>query len=644
MLLRSRPRNWALLFIALAIAGVLGAAAWCPAPAAAEPEPTGASSVTPVPADLPPLALDPYRELLRARDSWQRGDEEEARAALERARTIDRGLIEPDLAAATYELPWATSAAGEHLLGAYATLESRFALQSQSLAGIAWGSLAILAAAITLLAAAHASIAARPLHHLLAERFAPALTPRLAAVAAGLLLVLPLVWGAGPLATALAVLVLAAPPRTRRHLVLAGAGAALILGLGLAPYLAPGVLTPADFDDVAQVLDAADHAPLTPALAARLEAAADRGIDQALLVHAGALARAGRRAEAAPLLARYMERQPADPRGPLAVGNLLLAAGDPRNAVGRYRQAAALDSTNAAPLVNMALAYSQVMQFEMANEALAAAGRIDPATVAAISGARTPGAAAPLPPRLDPDELWALFRAERPRRGAEPPLCVRMWLPWRGGPPWPLGLFLIGAAWWARRALGRKPLPGPCAGCGHMVCPQCMAHRPGLTLCRACQSRIGDLPAEQALKQLLAAERARRRGRERFARIAWNLVVPGHGLVAAGRPFAAAIALTLVAVAGVAFMTGGHPVVPLPAAPASRGGLVGPQSFGLLLLATLALTAVIGITSRPSLGRATRGKLVPLEQERLRRQAAVAASRPVETAPERIEWRTGTDG
>jgi hypothetical protein len=171
-----------------------------------------------------------------------------------------------------------------------------------------------------------------------------------------------------------------------------------------------------------------------------------------------------------------------------------------------------------------------------------------------------------------------------------------------------------------------------------------MARRPGLALCRSCQERIGDLPAEDALKRLLAAERTHRRGRERLARIAWNLIVPGHGLVAAGRPFMAIFCLVLVAMAGVAFMTGGHPIVPLPAAPASGGGLVGPRSLGLFLLAALALTATLGITSRPSLGRATRGRLVPLDQERLRRQAAAAASRPIEEAPERIQWRTGTDG
>jgi len=641
MHLRPRPRNRALLLIALAIALALGAAPWRPAPARATETPVLSAPS----AGVPPLALDPYLALLEARASWQRGDEDAARAALERARALDPGLLEPDLAAAAFDMPWATNAAGERLLAAFTTLESRFALQSQTLAGLAWGGLAILAAAITLLAVAYASIAARPLHHLLAERFTPALTPRLAAVAAGLLLVLPLVWGAGPLVTALALLVLAAPPRARRQLVLAGAGALLILGLGLAPRLAPRVLHPADFEDMAQVLDAADHAPLTPALAARLEQAAAGGIDEALLVHATALSRAGRCREAEPLLVRYTHRRPADSRGPLAIGNCLLAAGDPRSAVGYYRRAAILDSTAAAPLVNLALAYSQVMQFEMANEALSGANRIDPEAVAAVSGARTPGAAAPIPARLHAGELWALFRTERPGLGAEPPLCVRMWLPWGGGPQWPLGLLLIGVAWWARRTLGKKPLPGPCAGCGHMVCPRCMARRPGLSLCRSCQARIGDLPAEDALKRLLAAERARRRGRERFSRIAWNLLLPGHGLVAAGRPFAASMVLTLVAVAGVAFMTGGHPVVPLPAAPASGGGIVGPQSFGLFLLAALALAATLGITSRPSLGRATRGRLVPLDQERLRRQAAAAAaSRPIEAAPERIEWRTGTDG
>jgi hypothetical protein len=215
--------------------------------------------------------------------------------------------------------------------------------------------------------------------------------------------------------------------------------------------------------------------------------------------------------------------------------------------------------------------------------------------------------------RLRAAELWRLFEAERASLGAEPPASIQVWMPWRGGVLWPLGLALLGVAWHLRRTLARKAFPAPCAACGRMVCSRCAAQRPGLTLCRVCWKRIGDIPADDALQRLIAAERLKRRGRDRLSRLVWNLLVPGHGLIKAGHHIAAALMYAIIAVTGVAFLTGGHPVVPLPAAPGSAGNMFGPQSYGLLLALTLAATAALSISARPSLGRSTRGRLVPLD-------------------------------
>jgi tetratricopeptide (TPR) repeat protein len=567
----------------------------------------------------PPIALEPYLALQAAAEARRRGDLGGARDALDRASALDPGLVETPLARAWLALRTGEpGAAFDPLLAALATARARFAVQVESVQGAVWGAVAVLVVAFTLLALAHAAPAAAPLHHLLTERLARTIDPRLASPAALVLLALPFVWGAGPLAAALTLLVLAGRARPRGGKALVPAGCALILAVGLARHHGPQTLRPADFGDRAQVLDFADHAPLTPALAARLDAMAAEEIDLALLVHGNALRRAGRLPEAAPLLERYVALRPGDARGYLALGNRSLAAGQPAAAAAGYRRAVALDASSAAAHANLALAYSSLMQFERANAALATATRLDPGAAAAIAAAGARGhGTAPLDAGLEPAELWAIFRAERGGKGVAVPGYLTPWLPWRGGPAWPLALLLLAAAWLLGRPLARNLTPFPCSVCGRVVCRRCVTRRRGLASCRHCQRAIGDIPAEEVVRLLVAVERRRLHGKELFRRLALDIVAPGHGLVLAGRP-GAAVALTFaIAAAAVGFMTGGHPVPPLPAVPVGEPGLTGARGFGVLLAALVALNLWLGVRARPRLDTAKRGRFVPLATEPL---------------------------
>jgi len=573
-----------------------------------------------------PLApLPPYLHLVTARDRQQSGDLEGARAELARARAEGPGLIEPILAASWLDLRKSPDAATEDFLAAVEVARARFSWQAPTLIGAAWGLIATLLVALSLLTAVYAAQASGPLHHLLTEQLTRTIDPRIAAAAAGLLICLPLIWGAGPLAAGLIVLILAGPGLASRQRILVGAGCAMMVFLGLVPRLGPALLRPPDFNDRAQILDLAEHVPLTPALSARLAAMSAEGIDLALLVHGNALRRAGQIEAAEPLLASFANARPRDPRGQLALGNCRFTAGDADGAVVFYRRATALDPTIAAPFVNLAVAYSVLLQFEMANAALADAARIDPAIVGALGtagtvaggastgGGKVAGAASFTPSDLGirPGELWELFRRERSGRGGvDLPGYVTAWLPWGGRSAWPLAFLLLVAADLLHRPLARSLTTFACSGCGRAICRRCVTRRRGLALCSRCHKRFGDLPAHDAVGLWIAAEERSGRGWQR--RLVWNILLPGHGLIKAGRHAQAAIWVGALAATWVGFQTGGHPIMPLAPAPVIGAFLGGRQAFGLAFLVIFAFTVGLGFETRPSLGAKKRGRITPL--------------------------------
>jgi tetratricopeptide (TPR) repeat protein len=595
--------------------------------------------------ELPFTFLTPYLHLVTARERQRAGDTEGARVELARAREQSPGLIEPILAASWLDLRRSPDAATADLLAALEVARARFSWQAPTLIGMAWGLIATFLVTLSLLTAVYATQAAGPLHHLLTEQLAKTVDSRIAAAAAALLLCLPLIWGAGILASGLILLLLAAPGLANRQRILVGTGCLLMVALGLAPRFAPGLVRPPDFSDRAQILDLAGHAPLTPALSARLTAMSAEGIDLALLVHGNALRRAGENRIAESVLASFAEARPRDPRGQLALGNCRFTAGDPEGAIAYYRRATALDPTVAAPFVNLAVAYSVLLQFEMANAALADAARIDPAAVAALgtlgaqesatSGTTAMAGAASFTPTeigIRPGELWELFRRERSDRGVDLPGYLTAWLPWSGRSAWPLALVLLVAAGLLGRPLAKSLSTFQCSGCGRAICRRCVTRRRGLALCRRCHKRFGDLPAHDAVGLWIAAETRANRGRG--WRLAWNVVLPGYGIIKGGRHVLGAIMVGALAAAWVGFQTGGHPIMPLPAVPVIGPLFGGGQAPGLALLLIYALTVMVGFETRPSLGTKKSGRIAPL----------AAASYAPAGRIEPYRGRTGTIG
>jgi hypothetical protein len=102
------------------------------------------------------------------------------------------------------------------------------------------------------------------------------------------------------------------------------------------------------------------------------------------------------------------------------------------------------------------------------------------------------------------------------------------------------------------------------------------------------------------------------------------------------------VLIGFVAAAAVGFLSGGHPVVPLPAVPIVVSGLFGYWGFGTLLLIALGATVGSGLAARPHLGKESSGRIVPLAAGKMpadmARQHSDAGSR------DGGELGTGTDG
>jgi hypothetical protein len=131
-------------------------------------------------------------------------------------------------------------------------------------------------------------------------------------------------------------------------------------------------------------------------------------------------------------------------------------------------------------------------------------------------------------------------------------------------------------------------------------------------LCSHCQGAIGDVPAEQVVRQLVAIERQRMKSHHQLRRLGWNTLCPGQGLLLASRPRSAALLLAALALVVMGFLTRNHPIVPLPTVPAGGLGPLPDPASALGLVAAWLAAAAISTAVRPSLGGAVRGRIVPL--------------------------------
>ncbi|MGD8394316.1 MAG: tetratricopeptide repeat protein [Candidatus Eiseniibacteriota bacterium] len=555
-----------------------------------------------------PVDLAPYRSLIAARQRLADGETEEARAALAPFAKARPGFAPAALAAARLDARGDARHLPRALRAALEAVRASWPLQAVLLNRACWWLGGMLLIAVTLLVAARVVSLLAPLHHLIYERLRPARSERLAGAGAAIVLALPLAWGLGPLGVGLVLLALGSRGNLRGDRALLMAGTAVILVLTIGPGLAPTVLEAPVLHDDATILASAQHGTLTPAAEERLEALSET-LPLADLVRGQALRRSGDSRGARAVLARYVERQPDDTIGHIALGNAHWDSGAVQRAATEYENALRMAPEDAVASYNLSIAFARMLRFEDANRLMARASKLDFATVSTGGGS---GAATPLAPLVPTSRFWSVAADTGAPRGIASPYVVRMLLPWNGGPLWPLFAVALALAFMVRRRLWRRLATFECSICGRQVCRRCVRRSRSRIFCRSCAEQLGDIPSDQLLQVLAAGRRRRRARRLGPGSLILVCLLPGYGLVRKHRPFLAVLCCLLCAGGVMAFALGAEVVLMPPAPTVFRIG------FGhVLALATivtgLGSAIALGLTVKPrDLEHSVRGRLVPM--------------------------------
>ena len=385
----------------------------------------------------------------------------------------------------------------------------------------------------------HANLYRHDVQHLLPVGARGWQTYMLAAV----LLLLPLLVQAGPLALVFTALIACALYSS----ISEAAISVLLLGmLAASPWAAERIAKVAAFGGPAMDVWMVEHGegagPEIGRLQKRLETGNELAVDFALARKAK---RDGELATAEKLYLRALEAQGGTPAGLSAVrnnlGNVYLMQGETAKAIPQYQQAIDLKESLAAPHFNLsrALAMGGVETLEKVQAEQARALDLDRAGIEAFTGGQlqasrklnrflmdVPLDESQLEPLLDADEHAADAVGDEVRAQLS------------GGLPAPVGsaLPVVSAVLVLALHLGRSRLrpSGRCDRCGREVCRRCDPDaRPSEALCAQCVNvfirRTGVDPGERARKE--SAVEAYHRRRRLLARVLAVLSGAGHVLL-----------------------------------------------------------------------------------------------------------------
>ena len=543
-----------------------------------------------------------------AADLSRTGKNQPANSLLQWSRRLSPDRADLSLARARYWLMpanFSLAQAGKEYVQFAQTGAEDFAWLLRSLAGVLWSGLWAGWIILWVLAAAMAARYLRVYLHDFVHLFPEGFLPRGMILALGVILpLIPLLFAAPLWLVACAILaVLGRYFQSRERVVAIG----VLLALAALPavHRVYARILAAPSDSVLAAIVHVREGVYSDQDLQTLEGKASEnpGSLEVLMALAKAHQHQGRLAEAGQDYQRLLELSPAK-NSPFQeaiynnLGNLWVAAGDNRQALASYQEAAKASPLPVEVAYNLGQLYHDLLDIEKGDEWSNRASGLDSAQVDRWGEVTPPERGAvpvaermvemPIPLSL----LWARALSDTPRS-----LAVRRatWQDWAGGIPAPAvsWIFLLSALLVLLGFLGsgRFPISQPCSSCGQPVCPRCHRLSKDPKLCSPC---FHVFKAQSGLdpRVRLARKAAAQRFQEiwRTSSIIATVLAPGSGHLLQGAPIAGLVFLGLAScwLAPVLAPAGGW----RPEVPVLTDGLPwGMVAAGLCYLIVLALAA-----------------------------------------------------
>lgn len=501
----------------------------------------------------PGAAPGPPPELVRAQTAYRQGREAQARGRITEAQnlfreaaSLDPNFPDPRFALAVSYLPFRPQAAVSAAADGFRTQCRTFRGQHLLILNSALLLLAILAGGIIATSTLIAVRRLRHFQHPLQEVIGKRLPPVAAATAAWLLIAQPVLWGLGLfllLTLSLGLLWCHQNPGEKRISI-----ALLALSL-IVPFSFHGLsrlAAPLNPESVPYLLSAASESPDQPGLGDALTRATTQNpSDPGPHVALGLLAE--QRSDWTLAEAEYREAlELGGPPGRIRnnLGNVLLQAGKPAQAVEEYDRAVAADASLAAPHLNLAQACAILLRFDRVDEEIRKASALDFEGVRASLSTGDPGARKPVSLGVSPRELWEATLHSQVGYSLGLPRTLA-WLYGGSLKILPvLALLLFGIGFFVGQRIHRFLPTYDCSNCGAVVCRKCLRRVRRRAYCAQCGDTILALKTSEFTRMLLDRRLREDPWPKKLAHFVSVLVIPGWEAVRRGRPFVGLVLMT----------------------------------------------------------------------------------------------------
>lgn len=557
--------------IALGLVLLAGAVAAQP-PAGDAPDPARSAAInmvlqTVTAPEAGSRSVDAQTAFHNGRLAERSGSVSAARGFFEDAARIDPTFAEPHFALAGTWLPFRIDRALHHATEGVQTSWKTFRGQHRLAMNAALVLLLILC--FTLVATATLTVVRGLgyLQHPIFEVIRRRLPVPAAAVAAWILVAQPLLWGIGLFLLVTIGLGLLWHYQNAGERKLAIAVLSLAVVVPVSFHYLTRMASPLDPRSTAYLLSTATETPDQPGLGEALARAiaaddADPNPHMALgLVHE----KAGHLGPAEEQYRLALDRHGEEGRIRNNLGNIDVRTGRIEQAIDEYQQAVKAAPLLAAPHFNLSRLYARRLQFDLADEEMRKASRLDFEVMRAALTATNQGPLELLSLGLSPAELWQATWNGPPTFHLGIPRSLG-WL-YGGSVGWLplLTAILFAASYVGGRALFRFLPTYSCANCHTVVCRKCLRRIRRKAYCAHCGDTILSMQTSEFTRMLLERRLKEEFWGLRFGRFALKLLIPGWEAVRRGRPLVGLAIVGAFVTFAVWSITGGLPVPPVPA-------------------------------------------------------------------------------